>query len=199
MVISRSGGQGGAAGGHIHGGIPVGGGLAGSRSGAPAGGRGGVVDGSNAAGGSSTAAPGKGKQTCIILDDDKVSSDEDEPLQKRLRQLSSTGPAVLDEVVAADNEVVVRRAVEGAAVKRVAEEAAVMRVVEERVTEEATVKKVVEERATEEVAAKAAAAEATGAARGSLAPGQAPSAAGAKRAVDPSGPTPPAKRPYRGV
>jgi hypothetical protein len=52
---------------------------AGSRSGAPVGSRG------CAAGGSSAAAPGKGKQTRVILDDDEVSSDEDEPLQKRLR------------------------------------------------------------------------------------------------------------------
>jgi hypothetical protein len=41
--------------------------------------------------------------------------------------------------------------------------------------------------------------EAAGAAGGSPAPGQAPSVAGAKRAVAPSGSTPPAKRPYRGV
>jgi hypothetical protein len=41
--------------------------------------------------------------------------------------------------------------------------------------------------------------EAAGAIGGSLAPGQAPSAAGAKRATAPSGSTPPAKRPYRGV
>jgi hypothetical protein len=30
-------------------------------------------------------APGKGKQVHAVLEDDEVSSDEDEPLQKRLR------------------------------------------------------------------------------------------------------------------
>jgi hypothetical protein len=74
MVIPGPGGPGGTASGHGHGGIPIGGGLAGSRSGAPAGGRGG------AAGGSSAAAPSKGQQTRVILDDDEVSSDKDEPL-----------------------------------------------------------------------------------------------------------------------
>jgi hypothetical protein len=89
----------GTAGGHGHGGgppvgrggVPVGGGPAGSRSSAPAGGRGGT------AGGSSATAPNKGKQTRVILDDDEVSSNEDEPLQKWLRQLSSAGPTVLDK------------------------------------------------------------------------------------------------------
>jgi hypothetical protein len=74
VVIPRPGGPGGTAGGHAHGGVPTGGGPVGSRSGTPAGGRGGVVDGSSA------AAPGKGKQTRVILNDDEVSSDEDEPL-----------------------------------------------------------------------------------------------------------------------
>jgi hypothetical protein len=147
VVIPGPGGPGGAAGGHSHGGVPLGGGPAGSRSGAPAGGRGG------AAGGSSTTAPGKGKQTRVILDDDEVSSDEDEPLQKRMRQLSGARPVVLDEAVAADKE----------------------------------------------ATAKAVAAEAAGAIGGSPGPDQAPSAAGAKRAATPSGSTPPAKRPYRGV
>jgi hypothetical protein len=84
VVIPRLGGPGGATGGHGRGGgppagcegIPVGGGLTGSRSGAPAGGRGGDTFSSSA------TAPGKGKQTRVILDDDEVSSDEDEPLQK---------------------------------------------------------------------------------------------------------------------
>jgi hypothetical protein len=69
-------------------------------------------------------------------------------------------------------------------------------------------KEVADKRAAEEAATKAAAAEdvagktadeAAGAAGGSPAPGQAPSAAGAKRAATPSGSTPPAKCPYRGV
>jgi hypothetical protein len=86
MVIPRPGGLGGIAGGHSRGGgpsaghrgVPVGGGAAGSRSGAsaPAGGRGGdPTSGSIAA-----SAPGKGKQARVVLDDDEVSSDEDEPL-----------------------------------------------------------------------------------------------------------------------
>jgi hypothetical protein len=44
----------------------------------------------------------------VILDDDEVSSDEDEPLQKRLWQLSSAGPTVRDEVVVADKEAAVK-------------------------------------------------------------------------------------------
>jgi hypothetical protein len=102
VVIPGPDGSGGTAGGHDsggsppvgRGGIPVGGGPVGSRSGAPAGDQGGT------AGGSSAAAPGKGKQTRVILDDDEVSSNEDEPLQKRLRQLSSARPTVLDEEAA---------------------------------------------------------------------------------------------------
>jgi hypothetical protein len=74
VIIPGLGGPGGATGGHGHGGVPAGGGSACSRSGAPAGGRGG------AAGSSSSMAPGKGKQMYVILDDDEVSSDEDEPL-----------------------------------------------------------------------------------------------------------------------
>jgi hypothetical protein len=140
VVIPGPSGPGGAAGGHGHGGVPVGGGPAGSRSGAPTGGRGGTADGSSAAGSSSAAAPGKGKQTRVVLDDDEVSSDEDEPLQKRQRQLSGARPAVLDEAVAADKE---------AAAKRAAKEAAAKKAAEERVAEEAP--------------AKAAAAEAAGA------------------------------------
>jgi hypothetical protein len=61
VVIPGFGGQGGTAGGHGQGGIPVGSGPAGSRSGAPAGGRGGITGGSSAAGGSSVVAPSKGK------------------------------------------------------------------------------------------------------------------------------------------
>jgi hypothetical protein len=67
----------------------------------------------------------------------------------------------------------------------------------------ATDKEAVDKRAAEEAAegavVKAAAAEATGVAGGSLAPDQAPSATVAKRSVAPSGSTPPAKHPYRGV
>jgi hypothetical protein len=187
VVIPGPGGPSGTAGGHGRGGGPpagcggisVGGGPTGSRSGAPAGGRGG------AAGGSSAVAPGKGKQTCVILDDDEVSSDEDEPLQKRLRQLSGTGPTMLDDAAIADKE---------AADKRPAEEATAKRAAEERATEEAAVKA-----ATAEEVARKTADEAVGAAGGSPAPDQVPSVAEAKTAVDPSGSTPSAKRPFRGV
>jgi hypothetical protein len=110
----------------------------------------------------------------VILDDEEVSSDEDEPLQKRLWQLSGAGSVVLSEaaamMVVADKE---------AANKRVAEEAAVKRVVEERAVEEATAKVAI--------------------VGGSPAPGQVPSVARAKRAAALSGSTPPAKHPYRGV
>jgi hypothetical protein len=84
VVITGPSGLVGAAGGHGRGGgpsagrggIPAGGGPAGSRSGAPVGGQGG-----GPAGGSSPAlAPSKGKQVRIILNNDEVSFDEDEPL-----------------------------------------------------------------------------------------------------------------------
>jgi hypothetical protein len=187
VVIPRLGGPGGTAGGHDHEGVPAGGGPAGSRSGASAGGQGGAADGSSA------MALGKGKQTRVILDDDEVSSDEDEPLQKQLRQLSGAGPmAVADKGVAdkrAAEEAVVKRAAEEATTKQAAEEAAAKtaaeeamakRSTEERATkeaavkaaagEEATAKRATEERAAEEAAVKAAAAEAAGAAGGSPAP-----------------------------
>jgi hypothetical protein len=184
VVIPGLGGPGGAAGGHGrgggppagHGGVPVGGGPTGSHSGTPASGRGGTACDSSAA-----LAPGKGKQTRVVLDDEEVSSDEDEPLQKRLRQHSGAGPTVLDEAAVADKEAADKRA----AVKRAAEE---------RAAEEAAARAV----AAEEVAGKTAD-EAAGAAEGSPAPGQAPSVAGAKRVAAPSGSIPPAKRPYRGV
>jgi hypothetical protein len=215
VVIPGSDGTGGVTGGHSHGGVPAGGGPAGGRSGASAGGQGGTT------GSSSAAALGKGKQTCVILDDDEVSSNEDEPLQKRLWQLSGAGPAVRDEAAAdkwVAEEATMKRSVEEAtakraAVKRAAEEAAAKQAVEEAATkrameeavvkavaaEEATVKRAIVERAAEEATAKAAAVEAIGAAGGSPAPSQAPPTAGAKRSAAPSGSTPPAKHPYRGV
>jgi pyruvate/2-oxoglutarate dehydrogenase complex dihydrolipoamide acyltransferase (E2) component len=159
VVIPGLGGLGGAAGGHgppaDRGGVPTGSGPAGSR-----------------------------KQACVILDDDDVSSDEDEPLQKRLRQLSGAGPTVLNEAAAttavADKEAVNKRAAEEAAAKRDAEE----RAVEEAAMKAAT---------TEEVVGKTTD-EAAGAAGGSSL-----SVAEAKRVVAPSGSTPSAKRPYMGV
>jgi hypothetical protein len=102
----------------------------------------------------------------VIHDDDEVSSDEDEPLQARLRSLYPAGGS---SSLGTASPVVV-------AVKAAGAEAATDR------------------RAAEEAAAKGAAVE------GSSVPGQAPSsAAGAKRAMTPSGSSPPAKRPYRGV
>jgi hypothetical protein len=86
----------------------------------------------------------------VILDNDEVWSDEDEPLQKQLRQLSGTGPTVLDEAIVADKEATDRRAVEEVTAKWAAEEAAT-----ERATEETMVKKAAEERAAEEAAGAA--------------------------------------------
>jgi hypothetical protein len=162
VVIPGLGGPGGA---HGHGGVPSAGGPTGSRNGALAGDRGGGL----------APAPSKGKHARVVLNDDEVSSDEDEPLQKWLRQLSSAGTAALDEAVAADKEVA-----EEATTKRAAEEAAVKAA------------------ADEEVAGKTVD-EAAGAVGDSLTPGQAPLVAGAKGAATPSGSTPPVKRPYRGV
>jgi hypothetical protein len=54
--------------------IPGPGGPAGSRSGASMSGRGGTANGFSA------TALSKGKQTRVILNDDEVSFDEDEPL-----------------------------------------------------------------------------------------------------------------------
>jgi hypothetical protein len=129
--------------------------------------------------------PDKGKQTCVVLDDDEVSSDEDEPLQKRLRQLSGARLVVLDEAATTDKEATGKRAVEEATVERAveeraAEEATMKKAAEERAAEEATTKAAVEERAvdeatakaaTEEAAVKATTAEAAGAAGGSPRPG----------------------------
>jgi hypothetical protein len=99
VVIFGAGGLVGVAGGHDQGGGPPR-----VRGGIPAGGPGG--------GFSPAPTPGEGKQTCVILDNDEVSSNEDEPLQKRLRWLSSaarpsgSGPATAtpDAVAAADKE-----------------------------------------------------------------------------------------------
>jgi hypothetical protein len=86
MVIPEAGGLFSADGGHGRGGGP-----AGDHSGVPAGGRGGISAGGPDGGSDPAPAPGKGKQARVILDDDEVSSDEDEPLQKLLQWLSSAG------------------------------------------------------------------------------------------------------------
>jgi hypothetical protein len=92
---------------------------------------------------------------------------------------------VLDEEATTDKEAADKRAAE----ERAAEEAAMKKAAEEATVKAAT---------AEEVAGKTAD-EAVGVVGGSLAPGQAPSAIRAKRATTPSGSTPLAKRPYRGV
>jgi hypothetical protein len=102
----------------------------------------------------------------VVHDDDEVSSDEDEPLQARLR---SRFPAGGSSSLGTASPVAI-------AVEAAGAEAAM------------------DKRATEEAAAKEAAGE------GSSALGQVPSsAAGGKRAATPSGSSPLAKRPYRGV
>jgi hypothetical protein len=153
----RGGTTGGGRGGRPIGSGSVGDGLAGGR------GRGGSSSPS------STPAFGKGKGVSmrVVHDDDEVSSDEDEPLQARLRSLFPTGRS--SSLGTASPDVVV-------AVKATGAEVATDR------------------RAAEEVVVKEAVGE------GSSVPGQAPSsAAGAKRVAMPSGSSPPAKRPYRGV
>jgi hypothetical protein len=70
VVISGAGVLAGAVGGHDRGGGP-----ARERGGVPAGSRGGGLGG----GSGPAPAPGKGKQARVILDDDEVSYDEDEP------------------------------------------------------------------------------------------------------------------------
>jgi hypothetical protein len=76
----------------------------------------------------------------VVLDDDEVSSDEDEPLQQRLQRLSGVGPSsaalngAATMTTTADKEAVDRRAAEEAAVKRAAEEAVVKAATEEEVT-----------------------------------------------------------------
>jgi hypothetical protein len=141
--------------------------VTGGRGGTTGGGRGGRGPGGSG-GPSSAPALGKGKGVSarVVHDDDEVSSDEDEPLQARLRSRfpaggsSSLGTASLVAVA----------------------------------VEAASVEAATDRRAAEEAAAKEAAVE------GSSVPGQVPSfAASAKRAATPSGSSPPAKRPYRGI
>jgi hypothetical protein len=134
VVIPRTGGLGGTASGRGRGGGPVGG-----RGGISAGGRGGgPVHGGPASGQGSGPADGRGgdpaggfdpalapskgkdKQVWVVLDDDEVSSDEDAPLQKRLRLSSTTAgssgsaPTMVDVAAAtkavADKEATYKRA-----------------------------------------------------------------------------------------
>jgi hypothetical protein len=99
---------------------------------------------------------------CVVLDNDGVSSDEDEPLQKHLRRRSGVGgpsgsrpaPAVPDEAATTDKEAEVTSAVEEvvekvAADKEAAAEEAAMKVAvdkeiaDKRTADEATVKEAV--------------------------------------------------------
>jgi hypothetical protein len=141
--------------------------VTGGRGGTTGGGRGGRgPEGSGSP--SSTPAPGKGKgvSTRVVHGDDEVSSDEDEPLQVRLR---SRFPAGGSSSLGTALPVAVAAKAAGA--------------------EAATDRRAAEEAVATEVAGE-----------GSPLPGQAPSsAAGAKRAAGPSGSSPPAKWPYRGV
>jgi hypothetical protein len=141
--------------------------VTGGRGGTTGGGRGGRGRGGS---GSPSSAPalgkGKGVSVRVVHDDDEVSSDEDEPLQARLRSLFPAGGS---SSLGTASPIVV--AVEAAGAETTTDR-----------------------RAAEEAAAKEAAGE------GSSVPGQVPSSAtGAKRAAMPSGSSPPAKRPYRGV
>jgi hypothetical protein len=89
VVIPRAGGPTGAVGGHGWGGGPTGG-----HGGVSADNHGGVLVGGPTGGSGPAPSPGKGKQARVVLDDDVVSSDVDEPLQKRRRRLSgAVGPS----------------------------------------------------------------------------------------------------------
>jgi hypothetical protein len=136
----------------------------------------------------------------VLLDDDEVSSDDDAPLQKRLRLSSDAGgssgstPSVPDVAAAmkvtTDREATDRRATEEATVKvAVDKEATDKRAAKEVMVKEVVDKEATDKRATEEAAVK-----------DSSATSQAPSSAvGTKGAAVPSGSNPSAKRPYRGI
>jgi hypothetical protein len=104
----------------------------------------------------------------------------------------------------ANKEATDKRAVEEAMMKRATEEAAVKAAANEEATtkraaEEAMVKRAAVKAAADEEVADKTADEAVGVVGDSPAPGQAPSVARTKRAAAPSGSTPLAKCPYRGV
>jgi hypothetical protein len=74
--------------------IPRAGGPTGAVGGVSADNHGGVSAGGPTGGSGLAPSPGKGKQARVVLDDDVVSSDVDEPLQKRRRRLSGAiGPS----------------------------------------------------------------------------------------------------------
>jgi hypothetical protein len=120
-----TGGRGGTTGGG-RGGRPVGSGSTGSGL---AGGRG--RRGSGSPSSAPTLGKGKGVSVRVIHDDDEVSSDEDEPLQERLRSLFPAGgssslgtasPVVVAVKAAGAKAATDRRAAEEAAAKEAAGE-----------------------------------------------------------------------------
>jgi hypothetical protein len=101
-----------------------------------------------------TPSKGKEKHLWVILDDDELSSDEDEPLQRLLQSSSavsgSSGPtSTMVDVTAAAKATVDKEAVD----KRAAEEA----MVKEAMVKESTNKRAVKEAAMKEAADKEAA------------------------------------------
>jgi hypothetical protein len=176
LVIPETGGLADAVGGHGRGDDPTG-----DRGDVLAGSHGGVSAGAPAG----TLAPGKHKHARVILDNDEVSSDEGEPLQKRMRQLSGVaGPSGSGPAPAAPSAAATAAAAadQEAADKRAAEEAMVSRAAEKVAADKSTMGEAVVMRA---------AVRATG---DSPAPGMAPSlVVGTKRVATPSGSSPPTK------
>jgi hypothetical protein len=113
-----TGGRGGTTGGG-RGGRPV---SSGSAGGSLAGGRGCVGSGSPSS--APTLGKGKGVSVRVIHDDDEVSSDEDKPLQARLRSLFSAGGSSSLGTTSPVVVAVKAASAEAATDRRVAEEAA---------------------------------------------------------------------------
>jgi hypothetical protein len=92
------------------------------------------------------SSPRQGQQARVILDDGEVSSDEDEPIQKRLRWLSGTAglsgsrpaPAMPNAAAVANKEALDKRATEEAMVTRAAEEAAEKTAADKEATDKRT-------------------------------------------------------------
>jgi hypothetical protein len=187
VVLPGAGGLASTVGAHGRGGVPA--------SGRPAGGRGGVSTSSRGGGPtgsfSPALAPGKGKQLHVILYDDEVSSDEDEPLQKRLWWLSGAAglsrsrPApTMPDAAAAVSAMANKQATD----KRATEQAVVTRAAKEATENAAADKEDIDKSTADEVAVTGVA---VGAVGDSLSPGRAPSlVAGTKRVATPSGTTP---------
>jgi hypothetical protein len=86
------------------------------------------------------------RQARVVVDDDEVSSNEDEPLQKRFQWLSraeglsGSGPTpiVPDEATVTNKEAVNKRAAEEAAVMRAAKEAGEKAAVDKKAADKRT-------------------------------------------------------------